>query len=158
MRKSQHFWPRNWEKKMFWSSILNKLSVFCAIIYSNTNILQLFCENSSLNSANFTDRAIFTLILENLARTQFFCHKCFLCHLWQTPCLFGSIPPLPFSCECLLKTTRCLFCSKAPVFGQKVSDWNIIMEDDASVIVILQSLNQKLFTLAKVWQNCKSSN
>ena len=27
----------------------------CAIIYSNTNSLQLLCENSSLNSANFTD-------------------------------------------------------------------------------------------------------
>ena len=33
---------------------------FCAIIYSNTNSPQLFCENSSLNLANFTDRVIFT--------------------------------------------------------------------------------------------------
>ena len=28
---------------------------FCAIIYSNKNSLKLFCKNSSLNSANFTD-------------------------------------------------------------------------------------------------------
>ena len=30
----------------------------CAIFCSNTNSLQLFCENSSLNSANFTRRVI----------------------------------------------------------------------------------------------------
>ena len=28
---------------------------FCAIIYSNTNSLQLFCKNSCLNPANFAD-------------------------------------------------------------------------------------------------------
>ena len=27
---------------------------FCVIIYSNTNSLQLFCENSSMNSPNST--------------------------------------------------------------------------------------------------------
>ena len=32
---------------------------FCAIFYSNTNSLQLFCENSNLNSANFTERVFF---------------------------------------------------------------------------------------------------
>ena len=32
---------------------------FCAIIYSNKKSLQLFCKNSSLNSANFTDRVVF---------------------------------------------------------------------------------------------------
>ena len=33
---------------------------FCAIIYSNTNTLRLFCENSSLNPASFTDNVFFS--------------------------------------------------------------------------------------------------
>ena len=34
------------------------LSAWLVNIFSNTNSLQLFCENSSLNSANFTNRVI----------------------------------------------------------------------------------------------------
>ena len=45
---------------------------FCAIIYSNTNSLKLFCEDSSLNSENYTDRAIlgFMLIFDNFTPAQ----------------------------------------------------------------------------------------
>ena len=39
-----------------------KLVSFFATFYSNTNSIQLFCVNSSLNSANFTDRVIFCII------------------------------------------------------------------------------------------------
>ena len=35
---------------------------FCAIFYSNTNSIQLFCVNSSLNSGNFTNRLIFVIM------------------------------------------------------------------------------------------------
>ena len=35
------------------------LSAWLINIFSNTNSLQLFCENSSLNSANFTNKLIF---------------------------------------------------------------------------------------------------
>ena len=34
-------------------------SILCAIIYSNTNSLKFFCENSSLSLANFTERVTF---------------------------------------------------------------------------------------------------
>ena len=44
-----------------------------AIIYSNTKSFHLFCENPGLNLANFSDRVIFALILENLTPAQ----KCF---------------------------------------------------------------------------------
>ena len=39
---------------MNYSSILNKLSGFIALVYSNTNSKESFCENSRLNLANFT--------------------------------------------------------------------------------------------------------
>ena len=39
-------------------------------MYTNTNSLQLICENSCLNSANFTCRVIFRVILENFIRAQ----------------------------------------------------------------------------------------
>ena len=35
---------------------------FCAIFYSNTNSIKLFCVNSSLNSGNFTNRLIFVIM------------------------------------------------------------------------------------------------
>ena len=39
-----------------------KLVSFFATFYSNTNSIQLFCVNSSLNLANFTERVIFCII------------------------------------------------------------------------------------------------
>ena len=53
-------------------TILKFVSVsFYAIIYSNTNSLRLFCENSSLNLANFTDRVIFCVtFFENFTPAQ----------------------------------------------------------------------------------------
>ena len=43
---------------VFWQQLENfeRSVIFCANIYSNTN---LFCENSRLNSANFTERVVF---------------------------------------------------------------------------------------------------
>ena len=43
---------------VFWQQLENfeRIVNFCAYIYSNTN---LFCENSRLNSANFTKRVLF---------------------------------------------------------------------------------------------------
>ena len=59
MRKSRNFRPkiRNREcvTHLFWTNC----QFLCAIIYSNTNSLKFFCENSSLNLANFTERVTF---------------------------------------------------------------------------------------------------
>ena len=41
---------RDWRTHLFWTNVS-----FFVIFYSNANSLQLFCENSSLNLANFTD-------------------------------------------------------------------------------------------------------
>ena len=38
---------------------MDKLSVLCALIYSNKNSHQLFCENSNLNLTNFKQMVIF---------------------------------------------------------------------------------------------------
>ena len=58
-RKLQHFWPKidNGEciPHLFWTNF----KFFLATIFWRTHSLQLFCENSSLNSANSTHRVIF---------------------------------------------------------------------------------------------------
>ena len=66
--------------------VFEQIVSFCAIVYSNTSSLKLFCENSSLNLANFTYR-VFSLTLESLPEPKHIIHKCHLCHLWQIPCL-----------------------------------------------------------------------
>ena len=43
---------------------------FCAIIHSNTNSVQLFCEKSSLNLESFTELALFCIILEKFTWAQ----------------------------------------------------------------------------------------
>ena len=55
---------------MFYSSNLNNLSVFVQFC---THTLQFICENSCLNSANFTCRVIVRVILENFSLAQ----KCY---------------------------------------------------------------------------------
>ena len=49
---------------------------FCAIIYS----IQVFCKNSSLNSANFIERVFFALVLQNFTKAQ---NTLYECHSWQ---------------------------------------------------------------------------
>ena len=70
MRKSRPILAKNWEWRMFYSSNLNNLSVFVQFC---THTLQFICENSCLNSANFTCRVIFRVILENFSLAQ----KCY---------------------------------------------------------------------------------
>ena len=56
-RKSRYFWQQLRIENVlliYFEQIVN----FCAIIYSNTNSVQLFCENSCLNLANFTELVI----------------------------------------------------------------------------------------------------
>ena len=57
---------------------------FCAIMYTNTNSLQLICENSCLNSANFTCRVIFREFYPSpkifyTGVISDFCHKFHIC-------------------------------------------------------------------------------
>ena len=72
---------------MFFPSILKKLSIFVQIsTQSNTNSLNLFCENSTLNSANFTKRILFLRwFLTNFPESKNILHKCYL---WQIPRLY----------------------------------------------------------------------
>ena len=58
MWTSRNFWPKL-EKGYVLLIYFEQIVSFCAIFYSNTNSLQLFCENSNLNSANFTERVFF---------------------------------------------------------------------------------------------------
>ena len=61
---------KNWEWTMFYSSILNKLSVFVQLS-SQIQTHSSYFENSSLNSANFTDRVLFfALILKSFYPSQ----------------------------------------------------------------------------------------
>ena len=69
-RKSRHFWQNNWEWRMFSSSILNRFSVFVQL----SNLV--FCENASLNSANFTERVFFAKTLYTSAIRDKFCVCC----------------------------------------------------------------------------------
>ena len=76
---------------MFYSYILNKLSVFYAVI--NWKKLKLFCKNSSLNSANLTDMdMVLHLFLKILPQTKNILHKW---HSWQIPCLQTVFDHLP---------------------------------------------------------------
>ena len=51
------FGPKFWMNDVF-LIYFDQIISFLAIIFSNTNSLKLFCENSSLNSTNFTDNVI----------------------------------------------------------------------------------------------------
>ena len=61
---------------------------FCAIIYLNTNSLQLFWEDSSLNLANFTDNNFSRWFLKILPQPKNILHNCHLELLRQIPSLF----------------------------------------------------------------------
>ena len=75
---------------------------FCAIIYPNKNSLQLFCENSNLNSANFTE-------------LLFFCVK-ILPEQMQMP----FVNRLYVNCECIRQRENWFLAQSIQIFGSKL--------------------------------------
>ena len=111
---------------MFTSFFFVQIVSFCAIIYSNTKSLQLFCENSSLNSANFTDRVIFALGLKkNFPSPKifykhvifYFCDKFHACHNSSCNLLYD-----PQNKDCLIVSTLGQCGTSQRLGGESASD------------------------------------
>ena len=83
-RKQVNFKPKIENGRSFAHTVWTNWTIIC----SNTNSLKLFCANSSLNSANFTDNVISRVYSWKFyLRPKNVLHKSHLCKLWQIPCL-----------------------------------------------------------------------
>ena len=98
MHKLQHFC----QKMRIGDVLLIQIFSFCAIIYSNTNVLQFFCENSSLNSAKFHRQGNFSCyFLTILPKPKNILDKC---HLHACITYFPSLLFLVFVTFALSKS------------------------------------------------------
>ena len=78
---------KNWELRMFYSSILNKLPVFVQLFTpiqtQSSNVVKTLARIWQI-SQNWQ---LFVLIREHFTRAKNILNKCHLCHLWQMPSL-----------------------------------------------------------------------
>ena len=83
-RKARPFWQKN-KKEDVLLIYFEHIFTFCAVIYSNTNPLQLFCEKSSLNSAkcslgiHFEGKFVYLPFISQISKSPFLVNQDILC-------------------------------------------------------------------------------